>query len=361
MKFAVVEYSSKTGQIWKHTPERPNYLCDPVKEIDPTSFGCYVSALEGEHIPLLSLINPTYYGKILKRLTGSWPGTYDLSYLQSFGVLLVVYQISDGHEMVRFVQRLQKELPKIAVIGVPTQPWGLLQEHWHRNPAIKQEITAFMDACDLFLTIVESTKDSWQALTTTPVEYLPQPYPVEYATERYLPRDQKDSVIFVAGVTDRPNIRKGQRVAKKLQEEFPEYTIHVTKIDDAPLDTSELSGSRFEIMPFQLWEEHLSYLAKTRLVINTDYTQTRGRVQVDCAAVGTPSIGADSDGQRDLFPDLPGNTDQTEEELFDQARRLLTDSTFYESVTRKAQERLKEYNYDKSAQRLRSAITNIKK
>ncbi|MEX1112801.1 MAG: hypothetical protein WEC84_05050, partial [Candidatus Andersenbacteria bacterium] len=281
MKFAVIEYNSKTGKIWHHTPERPNYLCDPIREIDPTSFGCYVSALEGEHIPLLALVKPTFYKKVLKRLTGSWPGSYDLSYLKDFEALLVVYQISDGHEMVVFLRRLRREFPHITIIGVPTQPWGLLQQHWDKRLNAKQEIIDFMNACDVFLTIVKSTRDQWQAMSSTPVEYLPQPYPVRHAAKQFVPRESKDKIIFVAGVTDRPDIAKGQRVAKKLQQEFPDYVIHVTKIADAPLDTSELEGVRYEVMPFQLWQEHLAYLSKVMLVINTDYTQTRGRAQVD--------------------------------------------------------------------------------
>ncbi|MEX0650093.1 MAG: hypothetical protein WD200_03765 [Candidatus Andersenbacteria bacterium] len=360
MKFAVIEYSSKTGAIWKHTSERPNYLCDPVKEIDPTSFGCYVSALQGEHIPLLALIKPNFYKKVIKRLSGSWPGQYDLSYLEPFDALLVVYQISDGHEMVRLVKRLKKEFPDKVIVGVPTQPWGLLEIHWNKNPQAKSEIVDFMNACDVFLTIVKSTQERWQAMTKTPVEYLPQPYPVEYAERHFLSRERKDNVIFVAGVTDRPNIIKGHRIAKQLQQEFPEYVIHVTKIDGMPLDTSELEGSPYKVMPFELWQEHLWSMSKVKLVINTDYTQTRGRVQVDCAAVGTPSIGADSDGQIDLFSDLPADSKQTEEELLAQARRLLIEPEFYDAVAQKAKERLRACNYEESARRLTAVIQRFR-
>lgn len=359
MKFAVIEYNSKSGQIWKHTPERPNYLCDPIKEIDPTSFGCYVSALEGEHIPLLALIRPKVTDKVIKRLTGRWPGGYDIGYLKNFDALMVVYQISDGHEMVRFVEHLKKALPHIPIVGVPTQPWGLLQQHWKMTPGARQEITDFMNACDVFLTIVESTKKQWQDMTTTRVEYLPQPYPVQYASKYAQPVKEKGNIIFVAGVTERPNIKKGQRVAARLQQEFPEYIIHVTKIEDMPLDEGALAGARYEVVPFQHWQEHLEYLSNVKLVINTDYTQTRGRVQVDCAAVGTPSIGADSDGQVDLFPDFVGHPDQSEDELCEYARRLLGDSSVYTRTVETAHTKLAEYSYEKSAERLRHLITSI--
>src|SRR5258708_5892814 len=117
MKFAVIEYSSKTKKIWRHTKNRPNYLCDPIKEIDPTSFGCYVSALEGEHIPLTHLIIgdevgliTKIYRKISKRLSGTWPA-YSIDYLSSFDALLVVYQLSAGHEMVSFLRQLRATYP----------------------------------------------------------------------------------------------------------------------------------------------------------------------------------------------------------------------------------------------------------
>ena len=138
MKFAVVEYSSKTGTIWKHTSNRPNYLCDPVREIDPTSFGCYVSALAGEHIPLTSCIIGKdiplpirIYRKIIKRITGNWPSEYSLDYFRQFDALLVVYQISDGHELVRFLKRIKKIHPNCVLLGVPTQPYGILKNYHH--------------------------------------------------------------------------------------------------------------------------------------------------------------------------------------------------------------------------------------
>ncbi|MEK7106153.1 MAG: hypothetical protein AAB895_02235, partial [Patescibacteria group bacterium] len=213
MKFAVIEYSSKTKTIWRHTEKRPNYMCDPVREIDPTSFGCYVSALEGEHIPLTSLIigkdvNPLLrlYRKIQKRITGDWPLSYDISYLKSFDVLLVVYQISDGHEMVHFMKKLRETYPSCVVLGVPTQPYGMLRDYWDKKSENIQEIKAFMNYCDVFLTIVERTLPLWEKMSTTPVRYVPQPYPVEYASLRYRPREKKSNIIFVAGVTGRDDI-----------------------------------------------------------------------------------------------------------------------------------------------------------
>ncbi len=368
MKFAVVEYSSKTGAIWKHSDNRPNYLCDPVHEIDPTSFGCYVSALKGEHIPLTrfivgSQIHPItrIYRKIEKRLSGNWPANYDISYLKQFDALLVVYQISDGHEMVRFIKRIKKIHPKCVLLGVPTQPYGILKDHWNARPESIKELKDFMNACDVFLTIVKRTLPVWKKMTGTKVVYMPQPYPVDFASLKFLSREKKHNIIFVAGVTGRDNIAKGQIVAKKLQELLPRYRIHMAQIPGMDLDTKNLEGSKFDIIPFEPWQGHLGTLAKATLVINTDYTQTRGRVQADCAAVGTPSIGANSDGQDDLFPSLPGERETTIGELVAQGKRLLQDEAYYKEVMRTAKGKLEQYNYRNSKSRVEELVSHIRK
>ena len=359
MNFAVVEYSSKTKQIWRHSDARPNYVCDPIKEIDPTSFGCYVSALKGEHIPLTYFM-PGVYRKIIKRFTGSWPSSYDMSYFEKFDTLLVVYQLSDGHEMVNFLKKLRATYPNIAILGVPTQPYGILKDVWDNAPEKKQEIIQFIQQCDIFLTIVESTKDAWQEIAgNIPVAYLPQPYPVEFASEKFKTRNNKRNIIYVAGVTDRKNIILGEVVAKKLQEKFPHYRIQMSAVEGMELDISELQGTQYDIIPFTPWQEHLEMLSKAMLVINTDYTFTRGRVQVDCAAVGTPSIGANSDGQDDLFPKLPATDATALEQLVLQGTQLLQDDSYYSEVVRTAQERLKKYSYPESKKRLEELVATI--
>ncbi len=359
MNFAVVEYSSKTKQIWRHSDARPNYVCDPIKEIDPTSFGCYVSALKGEHIPLTYFM-PGIYRKIMKRLTGSWPSSYDMSYFEKFDTLLVVYQLSDGHEMVNFLKKLRVTYPDITILGVPTQPYGILKDVWESAPEKKQEIIHFIQQCDIFLTIVESTKDAWQEVAgAVRVEYLPQPYPVEFASQKFKTRNNKRNVIYVAGVTDRKNIILGEVVAKKLQGKFPQYRIQMSAVEDMELDVSELKGAQYDIIPFTPWQEHLEMLSKAMLVINTDYTFTRGRVQVDCAAVGTPSIGANSDGQDDLFPKLTATDTTALEQLVLQGTQLLQDDSYYSEVVRTAQERLKKYNYAESKKRLEELASTI--
>lgn len=365
MKFAVIEYTTKTGRIWHAMPGHPNYLGDPQTEIDPTSFGCYTTALQGEHIPLIGLITGDIYNlnpfqvasrKIIKRVAGSWPQSYSLKYLAKFDVLLVVHQISNAHEITAFTARLKQTYPQIFALGVPTQPYGLLREQLDRNQDAKQHFIDYINSCDLFLTVVASTKSWYQSLTTTPVEYLPQIYPAHYAKRFWLPRHQKEKVIFVAGITDRPNIRQGHLLAKRLQQKFPEYLIAVTEIPGVALNLQYLKGTRYTVLPFEQWREHLPSLAKMMLVINTDYTQTRGRVQTDCAAVGTPSLGGNSDGEADLFSELKSDLSTPLDQLVLLGERLLTNTAFYEQIVSRAQSRLQKYDYEESAARLQLIV-----
>ena len=370
MKFAVVEYSSKSGKVWQHTDAKPNYLADPDKEIDPTSFGCYVSALHGQHIPLkgfmLGNVVPTNKvvvsgRRLFRKLFKHWPQNYDLSYFQQFDVLMVVHQISDGHEMTLFTKKLWQVSPRPLIIGVPTQPFGLWKDYYAKRPAEYTDFQQYLHACDVFLTVVESTKNDWQAMTDTPVTYLAQPYPVEYALKYWQGVEAKKPIILVAGVTDRPNIALGQKVAKQLQEKFPNYIIHVTDTPGHNQDLSALGGAKYEVQPFLPWQQQLAYLSKVHLVINTDYTQTRGRVQVDCAAVGTISIGADSDGQADLFPDFLATSQTSAEELISQATRLLQDKSLYAATAATAKEKLSKYNYAASKQRVEQLVKQYPK
>lgn len=355
MRFAVIEYASKSGGIWRHTDAKPNYLADPDTEIDATSFGCYVSALKGEHIPLVHLVGVHRGKKIYKRLTGSWP-RYSLDYLKPFDTLLVVHQMSDAHEIAVLTARLRLELPHIFIIGVPTQPFGILQPYLEANAGAKQDFIAFANNCHVFLSVVKSTQSYYQALIKTSVVYLPQIYPAQFASQHFLPRERKQKIIFVAGITDRPNISQGFLVAKQLQQEFSEYTISVTQIPGVSMDFSKLQDSKFQIQPFQKWRQHLPVLATYALTINTDYTATRGRVQADCAAVGTPSLGGNSDAAVDLFPELASTPETSVAELVVRSRQLLTDENYYNHITQSAADRLKKYDYEESAARLQLLV-----
>lgn len=356
MKFAVVEYSSKTGRVWRHHDDHPNFLADPQREIDPTSFGCYVSALRGEHIPLTGLaigpvnaISPVsrLQRKIYKRLVGKWPD-YAIDYLRSFDTLMVVHQISDGREVTAFTKRLKKKFPRTTILGITTQPFGILHEYWRTHPQPLADFREFTAHVNVFITIVKSRLPAWQKISLSPVVYFPQAYPVTFAQQFFRPRRQKHRVLYVAGVATRPHVTRGCDVAQKLQARFPDYLIAITQAAAHSL-VPYVAPARYQEMPFVPWRDHLRALGQVSLVVNTDYTSTRGRVQVDCAAVGTPSIGANSDGQADLWPLLPAGETTSVDQLVEQGARLLTDVSWYDTVVARARQQLRRYDYPQAA------------
>lgn len=379
MRFACIEYTTKTGTIWRPAPTRPNYLCDPEREIDPTSFGCYTSALDGEHIPLTGLIYqslehpPSNLQRmrqdVARRFHGSFH-SYDLTYLRKFDVLLVVYQISNGDELMRFTQRARTELPDTVIVSCSSPPLGRLKEYWKNQPETVETYRAFIRASHFNMNVCRTTVPFYRLLTNNPSLYLPQPYPVEYALQqgvgsrmsgvegnKLTAGAQADPpIIYVAGDTVRPDIMSGHLVAKVLQQRHPELLIRVTKTPEFSLNTSFLRGARYEVVPFRPWAEQLRALAAVRLVINTDLWWTRGRVPVDCAAAGVPCVGTTSDGQAELWPDLTAEESINMERLVALAERALTDGTFRRAVVQKAQRRLQSYTYVKTVERFKETI-----
>ena len=362
MKFCCVEYTTKTRKVWVPSVEHPNYLGDPLLEIDPTSFGSYTTAFQGEHIPLTGVILGQLDGNIFQpffqrlrwSLFGRW-GPYSLRYFRKFDTILAVYDWKRGRELATFVQRLRHELPQIVVIGVPTQPFGALRETWrdskHLSPLIE-----FYDACHVILSVVRATVPYQQSMTRTPVVYIPQPYPVEYALQFWCPGPAKTQTLFVAGETARPDILAGHLAARAIQKQYPNLMIHVTATPGLAMNTKLLEGTRHEIMPFRLWRQHLPYLAQACLVVNTDTWWTRGRVQVDCAAVGTPSIGGPSDGQQELFPDLLVRDVEDFPTMIEYGLYLLGDLAFYQRVANRAKVRLRSYNFETTVKRFTKLV-----
>jgi len=369
MKFAVVEYTSKSGGVWRHQDKLPNFLADPATAIDPTSFGCYVSALRGEHVPLTGLIvgelaRIGWLGvktrKAIKRLTGNWPFNYSIEYLLKFDVLMVVHQLSDAHEMVRLIAKVKSRRPDMVIIGVPTQPYGILKAVVDEHEDKKKELVDFIRSCDVFISVVKETVGWYEKLANRKVVYMPQPYPYLFTKDYFAAQEAKAKTVLVAGVTQRDNIRQGQEVAIALQKKFPDYRILVPKVGDLDYDEEILNGAKYEMLKFESWRDHLKTLGGVSLVINTDYTLTRGRVQTDCAAVGTPCIGANSDGQKDLYPDLYNSDGFSTEELIRQGEKLLSDAAYYSGIANGARSELEKYNYGQTAERLTKLVATVK-
>lgn len=80
---------------------------------------------------------------------------------------------------------------------------------------------------------------------------------------------------------------------------------------------------------------------------------------MDCAAVGTPSIGADSDAQLDLYPSFASTPKTKVEEITNTAISLLSNSDLYIKTTNFATNKLPFYNYPASATRVNELVKSI--
>lgn len=361
MKFAVIEYETKTNKIWRHTNERPNYLCDPQNEIDPTSYGCYASALKGEYISLKGLImesleNPPSFFQEAKFRLRKKQGiklNYSLDYLKKFDVVLALSHITENAVMTSFAEYFKETFPEKILLGSSPYPFGRLREAWREKTWYKNYLR-LIDACDIFINVHRQANDYQQLMTKTPVVYIPQPYPYEFAKRFFKKRGEKEKIIFCAGDTNRPDNLGSQIVAKEIQKKHPRYKIVLTEMPNFNIEP--LKKANFEAVPFYPWQKQLELLSKYYLVINLDIWFTRGRVQVDCAACGTPSLGINADGQIELYPDLTCADAKDIKKIIALGDRLIEDSQFYDEMQNKAIKRLAEYSYKKTAGRIENLI-----
>jgi len=365
--FACVEYSTKTGLIWRPTLGKPNYLCDPETEIDSTSFGCWTSALDGEHIPINFLRrskNPrslTYkLGRkkdlILEKINGQ-PIYHNLSYLKKFNLILFLIHSFSMPRMADLVKRAKKINPKALIFGSIVSPLGLLRETWKKEKEFRA-FKKFADSCDIFINVNRAAQDYLESFLHTQVLYFPQFYPFQYARQFFKKREEKEKVILVAGETERIDNLAGQFSAVKIQKKHPEFLIQAVDYPNLNVAPLKIAKARFEMIPFLKWRENLKRLANIFMVINTDAIWTLGRLQSDCAAVGTPSIGINSNNQLEFFPGISVPDISGANQIFTLAEKLISDENFYCITQQKAVAKLAENDYEKSKERLEEIIKN---
>ena len=373
LKFACVEWSTKSGGIWRPTPEKPNYLCDQRCEIDVNSFGCWTSALGGEHIPLSWFVTgkkgrPAHqiatfpergFHKAKKIIFGDRFPYRNLDYVKRFDVVLVCHHESAHWEMLHFLREAKKTSPStlfLATYGV--YQLGHIRELW-RDPKWYCSFVDFIEASDLFLTVNRTACDYLQLAAKKPIVYFPPFYPYEYTRHFYRRREEKEKTIFIAGNTVRLDVLAGFLIARVFQKRHPDYTIKLT--DWGSMNLEPLKGCRYEILPRITWQEYLDETSKALFILNTDIWWTNGRVPLDAAAVGTPCIGCNSNGQMECFPDLVCADIEGIGKALGLAERLMSDSHFYEEIQEKALHQLESYSYENSRRRFEKLISEIRR
>lgn len=370
MKFACIEYNTKSGGIWRPTPERPNYLCDHKREIDAASFGTWTSALNGEHIPLNwfvsgknsygtddeTLVFYKAYGKLkeLKRKIFKNKIKFkNLDYLKKFDVILVCHHFYYSEAMLDFLLQAREVFKDILFIGGLPYNLGRVREFW-RDPVWYENFVTFFNNVDIFAIVDYVAKDYYSLIVKKPIIYFPTFYPVEYAQKCFVNRVDKKKIIFIAGDTKRLDTVWGMHIAKKIQEKFPEYLIQV--INTSKINLEPLKGTKFELLSSVNWETYLKTISKSTIVINMDIWWTNGRVPSDCAAVGTPCIGVNANRQIELFPALTCEDISGTKKAIELGYRLLNDNSFYNEIQKIAFSRLEYYSYENSVQQFKKLI-----
>lgn len=379
IQFACIEYNTKSGSIWRPTPERPNYLCDPKNEIDIGSFGSWTSALKGEHIPLHWFMD----GKPRPGVDGSSPfqktlfyrfGTrlikeifpdgnrnyqfHNLGYLEKFNPVLVCFSLTQPEAMTQFLQKAKERYPeKIFLVTYGTFNLGRVREYW-RDPSWFRHFVTFLNTGDLIILVNREAREYLQLVTKKPILYFPTFYPVHYTEKFFVPREEKEKKIFVAGTTERMDIVWSCLIAKVLQERYPDFTIQVCSWKN--MNFEPLKGTRYEVLPWLQWEDYLKVTGKAMFILNTDTWWTNGRVPSDAAAVGTPCIGVNADRQKDLFPDLTCSDVMDTKKALQLGARLIDDNKFYEFIQNKAYQRLEIFSYENSRERFHNLIESYK-
>ena len=371
IRFACIEFNTKSGSIWRPSPEKPNYLCDPKREIDIGSFGSWTSALNGEHIPLHWFVDgkprrgvsdvPPFHNTLLYRVWSAFKKEIlkngrpllkfkNLKYLEKFNVILVCFHFVFSRELTQFLKEAKERYPeKVFLVTYGTFNFGRVREYW-RDTDWYKDFMEFLNAGDIFILVNKSARDYFRLVTEKPIVYFPTFYPTSYTKKYFLPREKKEKKIFIAGTTERMDIVWSCLLAKKLQERFPEFTLQACNWKNMNLET--LNGSRVEVLPWLRWEDYLKETGKAFLILNTDTWWTNGRVPSDAAAVGTPCIGVNADRQMDLFPDLIVSEVVDTRKALQLGSRLIEDENFYTEILRKALQNLAHHSYERANDRL---------
>ena len=373
MKFACIEFNTKSGNIWRPTPERPNYLCDPRREIDATSFGCWTSALDGEHIPLHWFIDGKSRGgvnsdatlsrrikrKISRKLCGKRLKFKNIDYMKKFDVIAICHNIFFPDEMVQLLRAARKASPETIFLSTHgVYNLGRLRENW-RNPEWFSGLKEFFDMSDIVLAVNRKGVDYLQLATSTPVVYFPPFYPYEYTKGHFVSTEKKEKIIFIAGDTSRIDNMLSVFVAKEIEKKHPDFTISLQRWPN--MNLAPLEGSKYETLPLLEWQEYLELTGKSYLMLNFDFWWTNGRVAKDAAAVGTPCVGGNADSQMELFPDLVCEDVAGVKTAIKLGSKLIDDTEWYQEMQNKASRKLEAYSYENSKKRFEKMIDCFKR
>jgi hypothetical protein len=233
-------------------------------------------------------------------------------------------------------------------------------------------IRRVLDASDFVNVINRHTLSFFQALTSTPCEYIGIPYPIDTIIKLRVPIEKRLRRAFICPML--PKRWNDYLVAKNLGVEFYGYERRISRklstIKETWLLHRSLNANKyFEFVQSVYADDALTirrevgiaqYLtdnASALLWINLDDRFTWGRYVLDAAALHVPIITTRCTGHaEDLFPHTTLEHEFQIKEAIELGKRLLSDEAFYKMVAEVPEEKLEQFRSDTLKEKLLSQI-----
>ena len=227
-----------------------------------------------------------------------------------------------------------------------------------------------MNLCNLVANINLHTTAYLQHLTTTPVEWIGIPYPIQQVKEfetspdlhrnevLICPRQQRTPSFLVAealGVPVRAYFQKVSRTPKNLklylEEGYFGKDLRVKRWLEEKNSTLKIGELERDMPTF--WRDG----GGCKLWVNLDPRYTWGRFVLDAAALGVPIISTKSTAHASiLFPETTVDNAFCIDEAIDIGKRLLSDEAFRLKVIQTSQAGLQEFSPESCVNRLLKAL-----
>lgn len=222
---------------------------------------------------------------------------------------------------------------------------GCASDYLIPSPYIK----TIFDSSDMVNCINRHSLPFLQSLTSTKVEYIGIPYPVDEIVKLRIPIEKRNKSIFCCGLLlkrwndyhvakqlglsyygyERGFSRKLKYIAKNWSEHRSIFN------QNKAFDTVRhiYNDPNLQIRKIASQNDYFSDNANAYMWLNLDDRYTWGRYVLDAAALGIPIISTDSTGHAaELFPLTTLNNEYNIEKAVELGKKLIEDFDFYKAV-----------------------------
>lgn len=239
--------------------------------------------------------------------------------------------------------KLQKARPKHTKWVTLLEGNG--SDYFKPNPLLIE----LFDNSDLINIINKYTLPFFQKLTSTKVEFIGIPYPVDSISKKAIPIEERDKSIFIC-----PWLLSRQSeylVAKEINLDYFGYEKRITRRFNTIVSNFRTHGSnspyhnlrkvhkiykdeKLKVKKEISLNEHFEVNRNSYLWLNFDDRFTWGRYVLDAAALQIPIITTKSTGHADeLFPYTCLEHEYELDKAIELGKRLVEDKEFYQQVS----------------------------